>query len=77
MPVPYDVSMPNGEDTMQEELNTPTSTWIERCARRLQFRHMVPAPDAMEIASLMHDECGPRSCPERAAEELFMPGELH
>jgi hypothetical protein len=67
------------KDTMQEEStpNNAIDAWIERCARRLQLRHMVPQRDALEIASVMHKECGPNSCPERAAEELFMPGEMH
>jgi hypothetical protein len=38
---------------------------------------MVPPLDAMEIASVMHEEYGSRACPERAAEELFMPGKIH
>lgn len=61
---------------MQEE-HTLSTAWIERCARRLQLRHMVPPPDALEIASVMHEEYGAQSCPERAAEELFMRGEMH
>jgi hypothetical protein len=68
--------MTEREDTMQEELTLSTA-WIERCARRLQLRHMVPPLDAMEIASVMHEEYGSRACPERAAEELFMPGKIH
>lgn len=54
-----------------------TTAWIERCARRLQLRHMVPALDALEIASVMHDELGCQSCPERAAEEVFALGMVH
>jgi len=54
---------------MQEDaLNTG---WIERCARRLQLRHMVPQQEAMELASVMHEELGDQACPERAAEQLF------
>lgn len=54
-----------------------TAAWIERCARRLQLRHMVPALDAMEIASAMHEEMGGEACPERAAEEVFSTGMMH
>lgn len=54
-----------------------TAAWIERCARRLQFRHMVPALDAMEIAAVMHEEMGCEACPERAAEEVFSAGMMH
>lgn len=61
---------------MHEDLQ-PSTAWIERCARRLQLRHMVTPPDALEIASVMHEAYGARACPERAAEELFMPAHVH
>lgn len=54
-----------------------TTTWIERCARRLQLRHTVAPTDAMELASAMHEELGGETCPERAAEALFASAELH
>ena len=78
---PYDESMLNQHPTQHdvashEELNVSTA-WIERCARRLQLRHMVTPVDAMEIASVMHEAYGARACPERAAEELFMPTRMH
>jgi hypothetical protein len=67
---------PTREDTMHEELQ-PSVAWIERCARRLQLRHMVAPPDALEIASVMHEAYGAHACPERAAEELFIAARLH
>jgi len=47
------------------------SNWIERCAERIQLRHLVPAPDAVELATEMHTALGGRACPERVADELF------
>jgi hypothetical protein len=46
-------------------------TWIQRCAQRIQLRHLVAAPEAMELAAEMHLAYGVSACPERVADELF------
>ena len=48
------------------------NTWIQRCAQRIQMRHMVAPPDARELAAEMHSAFGAEACPERVADELFV-----
>jgi hypothetical protein len=55
---------------MNEE--TTLQPWIERCAQRIRWRHMVAAEEAMELAAAMHQALGGTGCPERAADELFV-----
>jgi hypothetical protein len=45
--------------------------WIERCAIRIEARHMLPAPDARELATEVFKCVGDHACPERAADELL------
>lgn len=53
-----------------------TAPWIERCAQRIQLRHMVAAAEAMELATEMHRALGGVGCPERVADELFVEPDL-
>jgi hypothetical protein len=54
---------------MNEE--RPQQPWIERCAQRIRWRHMVAQEEALELAAAMHQALGGAGCPERAADELF------
>jgi hypothetical protein len=54
---------------MSEELSR--QPWIQRCAQRIQWRHMVAPAEALEIAQEMHAALDGVGCPERVADELF------
>ncbi|MEW6707055.1 MAG: hypothetical protein AB1430_19585 [Pseudomonadota bacterium] len=55
---------------MTEEL--VQQPWIQRCAQRIQWRHMVAPAEALELAAALHNATGGGACPERAADELFV-----